>query len=148
MLSAIRTGVASSGTRAASTGIPLLDLKLAQAHHATDVKLEAQPPQVGLEIKAFKTTVASAPNIRTALENPDMQKVLLTANGLSRYIRDTALVQKMFLSDRSNCSSLANQLVTTLTDQYLLSQQSHRSSGSSSGSRLKSLAVQSAGLLV
>ncbi|HTC10787.1 MAG TPA: hypothetical protein VK726_18630 [Acetobacteraceae bacterium] len=77
-----------------------------------------------------------------------MQKVWLIANGLSRYIRDTALVQKMFLSDRSNCSSLANQLVTTLIGQYLLSQQSHSSSGSSSGSRLESLAVQSAGLLV
>jgi hypothetical protein len=63
-MSAIPTGVASSGTRAASTGVPPLDLKLAQAHHATDVKLEAQPPQVALEIKAFKTAVASAPNIR------------------------------------------------------------------------------------
>jgi len=110
MLSAITTGVASSATSAASTGNPLLDLKLAQANQTTDVKLEAQQPQVALDINAFKTAVANAPNIQTALQNPDVQKVLLTANGLSSYIGDTALVQKTFLSDPSNSSSLANQL--------------------------------------
>ena len=110
MLSAITTGVASSGTSAASTGNPLLDLKLAQANQATDVKLEAQQPQVALDINAFKKAVANAPNLQTALLNPDVQKVLLTANGLSSYIGQTALVQKVFLSNPSDSSSLVNQL--------------------------------------
>jgi hypothetical protein len=110
MLSAITTGVASSGTAATSTGNPLLDLKLAQANETTDVAQEAQQPQVALDINAFKTAVANAPNIQTALQNPDVQKVLLTANGLSSYIGDTALVQKMFLSDPTDPNSLANQL--------------------------------------
>jgi len=110
MLSAITTGVTSSATASASTGNPLLDLKLAQANEATDVKLEAQQPQVALAINAFKTAVANAPDIQTALMNPNVQQVLLTANGLSSYIGQTALVQKMFLSDPSNASSLANQL--------------------------------------
>lgn len=109
MLSAITSGVTSS-TTATSTGNPLLDLKLAQANQATDVKLEAQQPQVALDINAFKTAVANAPNIQTALLNPNVQKVLLTANGLSSYIGQTALVQKMFLSNPSDPNSLARQL--------------------------------------
>ena len=109
MLSAITSGVTSS-TSATSTGNPLLDLKLAQANQANDVKLEAQQPQVALDIHAFRTAVANAHNIQTALLNPNVQKLLLTANGLSSYIGQTALVQKMFLSDPSDPKSLVNQL--------------------------------------
>ena len=38
-----------------------------------------------------------------------MQKVLLTANGLSSFIDQTALVQKLLLSDLSDPTSLVNQ---------------------------------------
>lgn len=110
MLSAITSGVTSSGSTATTTGNPLLDLKLAQQNQTTDVALEAQQPQVALAINAFKTAVANAPNIQQALLNPDVQKVLLTANGLSSYSGDTALVQQVFLSDPSNPNSLVNQL--------------------------------------
>ena len=101
----------SSGpTTFVSTGNPLLDLKLAQQDQTTDVAQEAQQPQVADAINAFKTAISHATTIQQALANPDVQQVLLTANGLSNYIGQTALVQKVFLSDPSDPSSLVNQL--------------------------------------
>jgi hypothetical protein len=93
-----------------STGNPLLDLKIAQQDQTTDVAQEALQPQVLQAINAFKTAIANAPNIQTALANPDVQQVLLTANGLSNYIGDTALVQNAFLSNPDDPTSLVNQL--------------------------------------
>jgi hypothetical protein len=110
MISTLYSTASSSGSTFASTGSPLLDLKLAQQDQTTDVAQEALQPQVSQAINAFKTAVADAPNIQTALLNPDVQKVLLTANGLSSYIGQTALVQKMFLSNPSDTKSLVNQI--------------------------------------
>jgi Protein of unknown function (DUF1217) len=75
-----------------------------------DVAKEAQLPQVSQAITAFKTAVASSTSIQTALSNPDVQKVLLTANGLSNYIGDTVLVQTAMLSDPTDPTSLASQM--------------------------------------
>jgi hypothetical protein len=94
----------------ASTGNPLTDLKIAQADQTTDVAQEALQPQVSQAINAFKTAVASSTSIQNALLNPDVQKVLLTANGLSNYIGETALVQKVLLSDPTDPNSLVNQM--------------------------------------
>jgi hypothetical protein len=93
-----------------STGNPLLDLKIAQQDQTADVALEAKQPQVLQAINAFNTAVANATSIQSALANPNVQQVLLTANGLSNYIGETALVQKAFLSDPSDPNSLANQM--------------------------------------
>lgn len=93
-----------------STGNPLLDLKLAQKNEAADVALEAKQPLVIQAIDAFKKAVAGATSIQSALANPNVQQVLLTANGLSNYIGETALVQKALLSDPSDPNSLANQM--------------------------------------
>src|SRR5277367_5449240 len=93
-----------------STGNPLLDLKIAQQDQTTDVAQEALQPQVSQAITAFKTAVASSTTIQSALMNPDVQKVLLTANGLSNYIGETALVQKVLLSDPTDPKSLVNQM--------------------------------------
>jgi hypothetical protein len=112
ILNALYSG--ASGTAApsnwVSTGNPLIDLKIAQSDQTADVAKEALQPQVSQAINAFKTAVANAPNIQTALANPDVQQVLLTANGLSDYLGDTALVQKVFLSNPSEPTSLVNQL--------------------------------------
>jgi hypothetical protein len=94
----------------ASTGNPLVDLKLAQQDETTDVALEAKQPQVLQAVNAFTTAVGKAANIQDALGNPAVQQVLLTANGLSNYIGDTALVQKALMSDPSDPKSLANQM--------------------------------------
>ena len=104
-------GSALSGpTTFASTGNPLLDLKLAQKNEAADVALETKQPLVTQAITAFKNAVAGAKTIQAALGNPNVQQVLLTANGLSKYIGDTTLVQKALLSDPHDPKSLASQM--------------------------------------
>jgi hypothetical protein len=112
ILAALYSGTSSSTptTTFVSSGNPITDLKLAQNEETTGVTQEAQQPTVANAITAFKTAVANAPNIQTALLNPAVQKVLLTANGLSSYIGETALVQKVFLSDPSDSNSLVNQM--------------------------------------
>jgi hypothetical protein len=110
ILSALYSGSNATGSTFASTGNPLTDLKLAQANQTADVAAEAKQPQVSQAITAFKTAVANATSIQAALLNPNVQQVLLTANGLSSYIGQTALVQKVLLSDPTDSTSLVNQL--------------------------------------
>ena len=108
MLNALFSNTTAS--TAVSTGNALTDLKLAQANRAADVAKEAKNPQVLRDIAAFKAGVASAKNIRTALTNPNVMKVLLTANNLSGYSQYPALAQKALLSDPGKSNSLVNQL--------------------------------------
>ncbi len=118
ILTALYSGASTSGpSTAVSTGNPLTDLELAQANQTNDIAQEAKTPQVAEAITAFTKAIGSAKNINDALANPAVQQVLLTANGLSNYIGDTALVQKVFLSDPSDPKSLVNQL----SDSTLLS---------------------------
>lgn len=98
---------------AASTGNPITDLKLAQQNQATDVAQEAKTPQVARDIAAFQTAVTNATSIQSALSNPNVMKVLLTANNLSSYIQYPALAQKALLSDPNDPNSLVNQLSDT-----------------------------------
>ena len=112
ILNALYSGTSSTTptTTFVSSGNPITDLKLAQSEQTTGVAQEAQQPLVANAITAFKSAVANATSIQTALLNPNVQKVLLTANGLSSYIGETALVQKVLLSDPSDPGSLVNQL--------------------------------------
>jgi hypothetical protein len=110
MLSTLYSGATTTASSFASTGNPLLDLKIAQQDQSADVAQEALQPQVSQAITAFKTAVANSTSIQSALANPDVQQVLLTANGLSSYIGDTALVQKVLLSNPADPNSLVNQL--------------------------------------
>jgi hypothetical protein len=110
LLNALFNGTPSSAGTFASTGNSLLDLKLAQKNQAADVALVAKEPAVQQAINAFTAAVNKATDIKTALSNPNIQKVLLTANGLSNYIGETALVQKSFMSDPTDPKSVVNQL--------------------------------------
>lgn len=112
ILTALYSGSSSSTptTTFVSSGNPITDLTLAQQEQTTGVAQEAQQPQIANTITAFKTAVANATSIQNALLNPDVQQVLLTANGLSNYIGETALVQKVLLSDPSDPNSLVNQM--------------------------------------
>ena len=112
ILAALDSGTSSSTptTTFVSSGNPITDLKLAQSEQTTGVAREARQPLIANAITAFKTAVAGATSIQAALSNPDVQKVLLTANGLTSYIGETALVQKVLLSDPSDPNSLVNQL--------------------------------------
>jgi Protein of unknown function (DUF1217) len=111
MLNTIYSNAPASN--AVSTGNPITDLKLAQANEATDVAKEAKTPQVARDIAAFQKGVADAKDIQTALKNPNVMKVLLTANNLSKYIQYPALAQKALLSDPSDSNSLVNKLTDT-----------------------------------
>jgi len=102
---------------AVTTGNPITDLKLAQANRTTDVANEAKQPQVARDIAAFQKAVTGATSLQSALTNPAVMKVLLTANNLSNYIQYPALAQKALMSDPSVSNSLVNQL----GDQALLS---------------------------
>jgi hypothetical protein len=93
-----------------STGDPLLDLKLVQKNETADVAVEAKQPAVQQAIAAFTNAVKNATSIQSALGNPNIQQVLLTASGLSSYIGETGLVQKAFMSDLTKPDSVANQL--------------------------------------
>ena len=95
---------------AVSTGSPITDLKLAQSNQATAVTREAKQPQVARDIAAFKSAVGKATSVQAALGNPNVMKVLLTANNLSSYIQYPALAQKALMSDPSVSSSLVHQL--------------------------------------
>jgi hypothetical protein len=111
MVSTLYSGSSSSlpTSNFVSTGNPLTDLKLAQQEETTDVAQVAKQPLVSNAISEFTTVVGNATSIQTALANPAVQKVLLTANGLSSYIGETALVQKLLLSDPNDPNSLVNQ---------------------------------------
>ena len=113
MLTALYSGGTATASTAVSTGNPLTDLRLAQANETTDVAQEAKTPQVARDIAAFQAGVAGAKDIQTALSNPNVMKVLLTANNLASYIKYPALAQKALLSDPSQTTSLVNQLGDT-----------------------------------
>ena len=109
MLNTLYGGGTNAGSTAVSTGNPLTDLKLAQANETKDVAQEAKTPQVQRDIAAFQAGVAKAKDIQTALANPNVMKVLLTANNLSRYIQYPALAQKALLSDPGQSNSSGQQ---------------------------------------
>jgi hypothetical protein len=103
----------SSTSTASSTGNPILDLKLAQQNEARDVAQEAKNPTVVRDLQAFTQGIANAKTLNDALNNPNVMKVLLTANGLSDQLQYTALAKKALLSDPSASTSLVNQLTDT-----------------------------------
>ena len=103
-------GGTSSSTNASSGIDPLTALTLAQKNETKDVANEAKSPTVARDIALFQQGIAKAKDIKTALQNPNVLKVLLTANGLGSQTAFPALAQQALLSDPSNSSSLANQL--------------------------------------
>jgi hypothetical protein len=97
---------------AVSTGNPITDLKLAQANETTDVANEAKTPLVARDIAAFQHGVANAKDIQTALQNPNVMKVLLTANNLASYIQYPALAQRRCCRTRATASRWSTSSMT------------------------------------
>ena len=111
LLNALYGGSSTGG--AVSETDPLTALTLAQKNETADVATEAKSPTVARDIALFKQGIASAKTITAALQNPNVLKVLLTANGLGDQVGFTALAQKALMSDPSSSTSLANQLSST-----------------------------------
>lgn len=102
---------ASVGT-AVSTGDPLTDLKLALKNEKTEVAKEAKQPQVAHDIAAFQKGLAKAKTVDQALSNPDVLKVLLTANNLASNIQYPGLAKKVLTSDPNDPNSLVNKMAS------------------------------------
>jgi hypothetical protein len=100
------------GTTAASTD-PIGDMARAEANSTQDIAQEAADPTVARDIAAFRTKVAAATDPATLLQDPQVLKVLLTANGLGDQAQYPALAQKALLSDTTNTNSLADTLSNT-----------------------------------
>lgn len=88
-------------------------LKFAESNETKSVAATAKQSDVQRDIAAFLHGVASAPDAATALKNPAVLKVLLTANGLGDQLGYTALATKTLLSNIKDKKSLANTLSDT-----------------------------------
>ena len=88
-------------------------LKFAESNETKSVAATAKQSDVQRDIAAFLHGVASAPDAATALKNPAVLKVLLTANGLGDQLGYTALATKTLLSNIKDNKSLANTLSDT-----------------------------------
>jgi hypothetical protein len=112
MLTTYYSGATSTGT-AVSSGNPILDLKLAEQNQAANIAKEAKDPTVIRDLAAFTKGIANAKDLNTALQNPNVLKVLLTANGMADQIPYTALATKALESDPTDPDSLVNKLSDT-----------------------------------
>ena len=112
LLSTILNG-AGTPARTAAASNPIVALKLAQTNQTKDIAAEAKDPQVATDIAAFKKALSGAKTIQSALSNPAILKVLLTANGLGEQLAYTGLAAKALMSDPTDSKSLANQLSST-----------------------------------
>jgi Protein of unknown function (DUF1217) len=101
-----------SGTSSAAPldSNPIIALQDAQRTQTQGVASEAKQPQVIRDVTAFRNAVSNATSVTQLLQNPDFQKVFLTANGLGDQVGYTALAAKALASNPSDSNSLANQL--------------------------------------
>ena len=100
-------GAASGAT---TGGDPLTALRMAEKNRTKEIARAAKEPETLRDVAAFRKAVGRASSIEKALENPDVLKVLLTANGLSDKLAYPALARKVLLSDPSDPNSLVNRL--------------------------------------
>jgi hypothetical protein len=91
-------------------GDPLTALRLAEKNRDKEIARAAKEPETLRDVAAFRKAVDRATSIEKALENPDVLKVLLTANGLADKLAYPALARKVLLSDPADPKSLVNRL--------------------------------------
>lgn len=102
-----------SGVSGASNADPLTAMQIAQKNETQDIATEAKDPTVLRDVAAFEKGIANAKDLTTALQNPAVLKVVLTANGMSDQVGFTALAVKALSSDPTDPKSLVNQLTDT-----------------------------------
>ena len=113
ILATLYGGGAAAGAAGIASGNPILALQEAEQNQTKDVQQEAKNPIVVRDLAAFAQGVANAHDIATALQNPNVMKVLLTANGMADQLQYTALATKALLANPSDPKSLVNQLSDT-----------------------------------
>jgi hypothetical protein len=100
----------TGGTSAATSGDPLLALRLAEKNRGKEIAQTGKQPETLRDIAAFKKALSRSRTIEQALNEPAVMKVLLTANGLSDQLAYPALARKVLLSDPADSTSLVNRL--------------------------------------
>jgi hypothetical protein len=88
-------------------------LRLAENNQTKSIATTAKQSDVARDVAAFRKGIASAKDAASALKNPSVLKVLLTANGLSDQLGYTALATRTLLSNINDKKSLANTLTDT-----------------------------------
>ena len=106
-------GSGGASGSAISSGNPILDEKLAEQNQTKDIAKQAKDPGVIRDLAAFTKGIANAKDLNAALHNPDVLKVLLTANGLGDQAQYTALASKALQADPADPKSLVNQITDT-----------------------------------
>lgn len=113
------TGAASSllntifGGAGAGGSDPVQALQIAQATQSQEITQTSQQPSVARDIAAFEGAVNSATSPAQLLADPAVQKVLLTASGMSDQVGFSALTTQALLSNPSDPNALVNQLSDT-----------------------------------
>ena len=98
------------GASGAAGGNPIQALQIAQATQSQEITQTEQQPAVARDIATFESAVTSATSPAQLLANPTVQKVLLTASGMSDQVGFSALATQALLSNPSDPNALVNQL--------------------------------------
>lgn len=101
------------GTGGFAGSDPVQALQIAQATQGQEIAATQQQPSIARDIAAFDGAVQSATSPAQLLANPTVQKVLLTASGMSDQIGFSALATQALLSNPSDPNALVNQLSDT-----------------------------------
>jgi uncharacterized protein DUF1217 len=88
-------------------------LTSAEKNQTKRIEATAQQPEVKRAIDAFTKGVSSAKSVSALLADPNVMRVLLTANGLADQMSYTALARRALQSDLNDPKSLANTLSDT-----------------------------------
>ena len=102
-----------AGTAGTAGSDPVQALQIAQATQGQEITLTEQQPAVARDLAAFDSAVKSATSPAQLLANPAVQKVLLTASGMSDQIGFSALATQALLSNPADSNALVNQLSDT-----------------------------------
>ena len=101
-------------SKAASDGVaggnPIQALSQAERDQPKKIATEAKKPEVQRDLLAFRKAVAKAKDAKSLLADPNVLRVLLTANGLADQIGYPALASKALLSKTGDPKSLASSL--------------------------------------
>lgn len=94
-------------------GQAVLALDTANTGRERALELIAARPTVQGQLDRFEEAVRGAGSVEELLANRDALTVILTASGLEDLIDSPALLQRSLASDRSDVTSLINQLAQT-----------------------------------
>lgn len=98
---------------ASLSAIPLFRQALDPKQEAKALDRLAKDPTIKRQMEAYKTAIAKAKDLDSALKDPRVLNVLLPAMGLGDQVGNTALARKALTSDLTDTKSLANQLTDT-----------------------------------